>query len=115
MNRFPVGTRFIVPEEKLTRYLLSETHTVGKWKARAFQHLGIDAHTLSKQLVDIGRDNKVVRKIDNVHGTKYVVDGLIVGRGGLKLSIRTVWITGQDSESVRFVTAYPRRGKTLEE
>jgi len=40
--RLPNGTNAYVPREKLVEYLLSETHAVGKSKARFFRGFGFD-------------------------------------------------------------------------
>ena len=40
--KLPNGKNAIVSKEKLTDYLLSETHATGKFKAKFFRNLGFD-------------------------------------------------------------------------
>ncbi|OGH39144.1 MAG: hypothetical protein A3B44_01840 [Candidatus Levybacteria bacterium RIFCSPLOWO2_01_FULL_38_21] len=40
--RLPYSGNAVIPREKLTKYLFSETHATGKFKARFFRNLGFD-------------------------------------------------------------------------
>ncbi len=99
-----------VPPEKLTRYLLSETHAVGKEKARLFRAHGFTvetAHLLEQGLLSIARAEDVAEEVASPHGTKYVVAGILTTPEGSILRLRTVWIIEADDPRPRFVTAYP--------
>ena len=100
-----------IPEEKLTGYLLSETHAVGKAKAKFFLAHGYDAASseqLARDLLEIARSNPVEQEVVSPHGTKYLVSGILKTPGGTTVAVRTVWIVEPGDERPRFVTAYPR-------
>jgi hypothetical protein len=106
----PNRTEAYLPREKLTGYLLSQTHAVGKSKAQFFRAHGYSEQTVDRfehDLLDVVRTNDVQQVAESPHGTKYVVDGILETPRGTLVEIRTVWIIGPD-ERPRFVTAYPR-------
>lgn len=107
----PRRAQAYVPSEKLTKYLLSLTHVVGKTKAQFFRAHGYDERTaaqLEEGLLAIAQQNEVVEELASPHGTKYVVDGTLPTPRGTNISIRTVWIVEAGESRPRFVTAYPR-------
>ncbi len=108
--RLPNGERAFIPSEKLTGYLLSETHPTGQSKARFFRALGftaLNADQLAVQLLAIARtaDNAIASR--SPHGEKYSVVGVITSSDGRRALVQTVWIIEQSDERPRFVTAYP--------
>jgi len=109
--KLPGRERAFVPERKLTAYLLSLSHPVGRAKARFFRRLGFDgsnADRLRNELIDLAQRADVASTECTAHGTKYVVDGLLSTPSGDEAAVRTVWII-EDSrpDAPRFVTAYP--------
>jgi len=40
--KLPQGKNALIPEEKLTDYILSETNSTGKFKAKLFRKLGFN-------------------------------------------------------------------------
>jgi hypothetical protein len=69
----PNADQAFVPEPKLTDYLLSETHPVGKYKARYFQRYGftLDAvELLGQRLRRIATDGDVIAIESTPYGTK---------------------------------------------
>ncbi|MEA2085294.1 MAG: hypothetical protein U9O82_13860 [Thermodesulfobacteriota bacterium] len=99
-----------IPELKLTNYLLSETHAVGKAKAKFFRSLGYteaNAHQLANALLMIAKSEEVSQKITTIYGTKYIVEGEVVTPSGNTSRIRTVWVVEPHDQRPRFVTAYP--------
>ena len=108
--RLPHLENAYVPAPKLADYLLSETHPVGKAKARLLRAVGFDetnVDLLEKALLDIAHEEEVQDSASSVHGTKYVVDGTLSAPNGQAVPLRTVWIVEQDDDRPRFVTAYP--------
>jgi hypothetical protein len=100
----------VVPSRKLSEYLLSETHGVGKAKAKLFRGFGFDESNvalLEQGLVSIVQTAAVVEIVRTSFGTKYVVDGPLETPRGDTISIRTVWIVEVEGERPVFVTAYP--------
>jgi hypothetical protein len=99
-----------LPLRKLTEYLLSVAHPVGRAKAKFFRGLGFDennAPLLQQGLLAIARNEELIDTVASTHGRKYVVDGELPTPAQGLASIRTVWIVEADDPRPRFVTAYP--------
>ena len=99
-----------VPKQKLSNYLLCETHAVGKAKARYFQSVGYteeNADQLADALLIIVKSEGVSQEVTSRYGTKYIVDGELVTPIGTRVRLRTVWVVESHDERLRFVTAYP--------
>lgn len=74
-------------------YLLSETHTVGKLKAKFFHLLGFSKEnvtSLKKALLTIAHSEEVKEIIETIHGKKYIIDGSLPVPGGKATLVRTV-------------------------
>lgn len=99
-----------VPKQKLSNYLLSETHAVGKAKARYFRSLGYteeNADQLADALLMIAKSEGVSQEVTSRYGTKYIIDGELVTPIETRVRLRTVWVVGSHDERPQFVTAYP--------
>ena len=99
-----------VDREKLTGYLLSQSHPIGRSKAKFFRGIGFDesnAALLEQGLLGIARSEAVVESTLSRHGMKYIVDGAITTPLGSRVKLRTIWIIDQGQGTPRFVTAYP--------
>ncbi len=75
--KLPKNLEAIVPERKLTGYLLSETHSVGRTKVRCFRTLGYSERNLvrlKEALIAVAITSDVTESISTPFGTKYVVD-----------------------------------------
>ncbi len=108
--KLPNSEQAIVPEKKLTEYLLSETHAVGKFKARFFRRLGFDltnASLLQKEIMNLVQVQDVENIIPSNYGTKYIVKGAIKTPIGESVRIKTVWIIEKNQTQPIFITAYP--------
>ena len=106
----PNRDKAYVPDEKLSRYLLSETHAIGKAKARYFQSLGYteeNADQLANALLMIAKSAGVSQEVASQYGIKYIIDGELVTPIGIRVRLRTVWVVEFHDERPRFVTAYP--------
>ena len=100
---------FIQPS-KLTGYLLSEIHPVGRSKAKFFRDLGfndVNVLQLESELLKIARFCEVTEVMTNQHGNKYVIIGSIDTPCGKSVTVLTVWIIDAGKENPRFVTARP--------
>jgi len=116
--KLPRNQEAIVTEEKITDYLLSESHPVGKAKARYFKKIGYSEKNvaqLSEDLIKIAVSNAVSEEVSTLFGIKYIVDGDVVSPTGIKARLRTVWIIETGENLPCFVTAYPAVEKTIEE
>lgn len=99
-----------VPPQKLTDYLLSETHPVGKGKAKFFRKHGFNEtniNLLEFGLLEIARLQEVVETEVKPRGTMYAIEGDLTTPHNRQVRVRTVWIIETDRTSPRFVTAYP--------
>lgn len=99
-----------IPPPKLTDYLLSTTHAIGKSKAKFFTAAGFniaEAAVLEEALLKIAHTEAVIQIEDTSHGIKYVIEGSLQAPRGEAISVRTVWIIEMGEDKPRFVTAYP--------
>ena len=95
---------------KIEAYLLSETHPVGRSKARFFREADFDESTidlLSRGLLLIARSQQVAETSATVHGLKYVLESELDAPTGRRLRLRTVLVVDRGQERPRFVAAYP--------
>lgn len=100
----------IVQREKVTEYLLNPEHPDNGGKAAFFVALGFSSNeweTLADVLRKLALTNPVSRKMETVHGIKYIIDGEIKGSLGETASVRTIWIVDAERNFPRLVTAYP--------
>lgn len=108
--KLPKRQKAYIPPHKLSRYLLSKIHPIGRWKSKLFRTLGFDeknADILEQRLIDIANYENVKESIVSAHGTKYVIDGSIETPSGNIVKVRTIWIIDKGQDTPRFVTAYP--------
>lgn len=99
-----------VPEDKITRYLLSTTHRDGKHKAAFFMRFGFKPKAwqqLMQALRDHARQHDIIREELSPFGIRYVVEGTISAPDGGAPTVRTVWFVDTGQSTPRFVTAYP--------
>lgn len=95
---------------KLNAYLLSETHPIGKAKAKLLRSMGFNETNvglLKQELLSIAQSEDVKEAISSPHGVKYIIEGKIQTPIGSFIKILTIWIIDKGQERPRFVTAYP--------
>ena len=95
-----------VPLSKLVEYRLSETHAVGRSKARCFRGPGYNEMNVAvpkQDLLSLAQMETVVKVVESPYGTKYVVDGLLETPGGALV----VWIIEMQDSNPVLITAYP--------
>ncbi len=108
--KLPHADRAIVPERKITLYLLNPAHPAGGSKARFFHRFGymtIQWQVLAEDLMRHARANEVVAMEPGRYGTRYVVDGFLTAPDGTCLKIRAAWFIDLGTDQPRFVTAHP--------
>ncbi len=108
--QLPNRSKAYIPLQKLTTYLLSETHAIGKSKAKFFRALGFNetnVRLLEQEFLQIAVTADIIDTVSTPHGAKYILDGLLQTPVGSSVKVRTVWIIEMDEDSPRFVTAYP--------
>jgi|SRR3989338_5208027 len=108
--KLPYRKDAYIPKAKLTAYLLSQTHAVGRFKSQYFHTLGYDKFNVSlfeKDLRTIAKSQDVKEELPTPYGTKYIIDGRIKAPSGRVVKIRTVWIIEKGQKRPRFITVYP--------
>jgi hypothetical protein len=108
--QLPHRENAVVAPEKLTHYLLSFSHPVGRSKAKFFQSHGFTRQNwalLEAGLLALARVQEVAETETTPHGTKYVLVGPVPTPAGEEVVLRTVWIIDHGQDVPRFVTAYP--------
>ncbi len=115
--RLPNRERAYVPPGKLTDYLLSPTHPVGRHKAAYFAGLGFtitESEVLERELLRVADEGAVLETIPGEFGTKYIVEGEVqTPRGGVVV-LATVWLAESPDSPPRLITAYQGRGRDIE-
>ena len=108
--KLPNAHLAVVPERKITHYLLNPAHPAGGSKAAFFLRFGFTVpewSRLADALLRHARENEVVAMEQTPHGARYVVDGPLTAATGASLNVRTAWFIDPSGDAPRFVTAHP--------
>ncbi|NJP11194.1 MAG: hypothetical protein HC866_18385 [Leptolyngbyaceae cyanobacterium RU_5_1] len=108
--KLPNYENAIVPQAKVTNYLLSLTHPDGSSKARFFIRFGFSANSwevLASALYNHAAAHEVVKVEASPFGTRYVIEGKLITPDHRNPMIRAVWFIGNEEAIPRFATAYP--------
>lgn len=106
----PNVERAIVPQSKITAYLLDETHREGGGKALFFIHFGFSVaewEMLANVLRRHAHQHEAAKSQPTRFGTRCVVEGELDTPGGRKPIVRVVWFIRLGEDMPRLVTAYP--------
>ena len=93
--KLPYAARARVDREKITEYLLCESHPDGSSKARFFSSFGFRVENwqvIARAFRKHGVTHPVVRLVESAHGTRYIVEGVLETPDGRNPRVRTVWI-----------------------
>lgn len=107
--KIPNADRAHIPREKLQDYILSETHAVGRFKAKFFRALGYgrdEWRALRDDILSL-LENEAVEKDLTEYGQKYEVRGIIQGPSGKRAEVVSAWIILDGEDYPRFITVYP--------
>lgn len=99
-----------VEREKITEYVLSDSHPDGSHKARFFKRFGYQSGRWERLAQDLrvhARCYSVVKAVESEHGVRYTIEGVMKTPDGRNPRIRTVWFIQKKSARPRFITAYP--------
>ena len=108
--KLPNAELAIVPERKVTHYLLNPAHPAGGSKAWFFLRFGftvVEWQKLSAALLLHVRENEVVETEQTPHGRRYVVEGKLIAPDGTGLNVHSAWYIDVAGGAPRFVTAHP--------
>ncbi|WP_145438149.1 DUF6883 domain-containing protein [Gimesia chilikensis] len=109
-DKLPNADECFVETAKLTEYLLSTTHPIGRSKAIFFMAFGFsidDVDQMETSLRQHGQTQLVVQESETEHGVKYVLECSIDTPDARNPCIRSVWILETGRTGPRLVTAYP--------
>ena len=112
MSRLPNGEQAIVPQEKITRYLLDLTSKHGKSKAQFFLAFGftIEAwETMAASLKQHAMTHDVASTRETPYGIHYTVEGALETPDHRNPQVRSVWNIEAGETIPALVTAYPVR------
>ena len=105
----PFANEAVVPEAKLTHYLLSPVHPEGRSKAAFFSRLGFEQarpEPLRQALLQLARTSDMT-EIVFTFGRKYVGTGTLTSPNGTRVAVVTVWVLRGNLPPPMLVTAYP--------
>jgi len=103
-----------VKPEKITAYLLSESHPSGRHKAKFFSGFGFSPanwQQLSQALLQHAEEHAIASVEPSSFGIRYVVEGRLRSPDLRNPFVRSVWFIEKNSTMPYFVTAYPVEGK----
>lgn len=110
--RLPNADRALVPQEKITGYLLSFSHERGRPKARYFTGFGFspdDWEVMASALVGLAMRVEVTDIRESLYGLQYVIIGNIESPDGRNPRVRSVWQVDYGLDYPRLVSAYRAR------
>ncbi len=108
--KLPNHEQAVVPEAKITLYLLSETHSKGRYKAVFFTHFGFSVvswQLLANALHQHATENEGASMLTTEQGIQYAVEGVLQTPIVRTPNVRSVWAIDKDSDVPRLITAYP--------
>lgn len=109
----PHVERAIIPERKLTEYLLSPTHRTGRDKAAFFTRFGFSRaqwETLANALRRHAVEQEVNATELTAFGMNYVVEGVFYAPDGRAPNVLVVWFIETGAEIPTLATVYPLKG-----
>jgi hypothetical protein len=110
--KMPNNTEAVVDANKITDYLLSDTHEIGKHKAKFFKSFGFDESSptiFEEALKTHAVERDIVKDNDSPFGTKYKLECDIETPDERNPCIVSVWIIEKDTDEPRLITAYPAK------
>jgi len=100
----------VIPDQKLTGYLLDHAHPQNKGKAAFYEIVGFTKTNLSDlRIASLTHVlvNEITKAINTDFGIRYVVEGWTNCPNGKQYPIRSVWSTNNGDKVPKLVTAYP--------
>ena len=99
----------VIATEKLTGYLLSKVHPIGRYKSAFFFGLGYTPEKPEVLVADLTALLTAAAEPGEVteYGQKLLARGPILGPNGQTGRVQTVWIILSGEPLIRCVTAYP--------
>ncbi len=108
--KLPNYERAIVPQKKITEYLLSLVHPDGKSKAKFFLKFGFtvdDWEIMATSFINHAAHHELAKIEPSPFGNRYVIEGEIISPDGTNPEVRSVWFIATGDDTPRLVSAYP--------
>lgn len=99
-----------IPRKKITDYLLSSTHLLGKNKAAYFSKYGFYAENpeiFTAAIHQLVIEFDIQSVSENKYGKIYIVDGNLKTPSKKLMKARSVWIVLKNQETATLITIYP--------
>ena len=112
--QIPNAHRAVIEPMKLHRYLLSGSHSLGRFKAAFFLALGYsveDWPLLEADLRSQHLPQDATLGERTLYGQKYTIRATLVGPLGRSADVVSAWVVRPGEDFPRFVTAYPEGGR----
>ena len=104
----------LVPEAKLTRYLLVPRPRNDKSKFLARAGFSLDnPEALEAALRQLIESSEAIEDRKDEYGTYYQVIGPLLGANGIRLNLITVWLQRETDGQFQFVTLFPNKEQNL--
>ncbi|MBE9189661.1 hypothetical protein IQ230_04635 [Gloeocapsopsis crepidinum LEGE 06123] len=100
----------IIPEDKITRYLL--VHKTRSDKSKFLAQAGFtqdNPKALREAIQSLVATGETIEDRSNEYGTFYQVSGQLTGVNGITLAVVTIWLQRQIDGKFQFVTLKPRK------
>jgi len=110
MSLLPNAANATLDDQKITHYLLDQTHPQGAGKAKFFIARGFTQANwvqLKTALLDHPQQNQVSTQSANLHGERYEITCALVTPDNTNPCVISVWNIQPSDPFPRFVTAYP--------
>jgi len=105
-----IPTDAILPDEKLTRYLL--VHRARNDKSKFLARAGFtqqNPQALAAAIRSLIEQGEAVKSSEDEYGTFYQAEAQLLGTNGFGLSVVTIWLERKVDGQFRFVTLIPRK------
>jgi hypothetical protein len=110
MAKLPNHSAAIIPDKKISGYLLSPTHPEGAPKAKFLESFGFsraNPSILTQALRAHAAAGTVVNRTATIYGTVYEVHGRIESPDGANPWLLVIWMVDEGADRPRLITAVP--------
>ncbi len=108
--KLPNSGNAIIPESKITDYLLDLEHPIGRGKAIFFLRCGFNLMEwwgLADALKAHALTAEITKHEKTEFGQRYILEGVMETPSGRTPQIRSVWIVLHGTSNPQLVSAYP--------
>ncbi len=102
----------IIPDDKLTKYLL--VYREQDDKSKFLDKAGFtqaNPQQLKRSILELIATTEAIEEISNEYGTFYRVEGNIKGINDRNLAVVTIWLKRKIDNKIQFITLKPKKEK----